>query len=327
MTATEPNLISAAVRPTPRRWRSSSAEVSGGGVLAAWLLSLLVHVGVIGVTLLFVFPFTFRESPPPPMIEAHVIGDIDAPPGDADPSAQPLEFAEGVSPQPSRHAPDPASTGEALAKLSFGSGARVSDLPILGVAPGGGVGDGDLGNAGLGAGGAAAPEFFGAGGSVRGVRSVVYVVDRSGSMVDTFPHVRAELKRSIASLRRSQKFHVIFFNSGEPLESPPRRLVNAIEGNRRQFFAFLDTVDPSGGTHPENALQKALSLEPDLIYLLSDGINFDPNLPERLDEWNRARHTRIFTIAYLDPGGREMLEAVAREHRGEFKFVSEFDLP
>lgn len=327
MTESEPIGISPPAGFSRRRVRSASAEASGSGVLAAWLLSLLVHMGVIGITLLFVFPFTFRESPPPPMIEAQVVGDIDAAPGDADPSPQPLEFSEGFSPQPARHTPDPSSAADALAKLSFGAGAKVTELPILGIGPGGGIGDGDLGKSGLGAGGGAAPEFFGAGGSVRGVRSVVYVVDRSGSMIDTFARVRAELKRSITSLRRSQKFHVIFFNSGEPLESPPRRLVNAIEGNRRPFFEFLDSVDPSGGTHPENALQRALSLEPDLIYLLSDGINFDPHLPNRLDEWNRERRTRIFTIAYLDPTGREMLEAIAREHRGEFKFVSEFDVP
>ena len=68
-------------------------------------------------------------------------------------------------------------------------------------------------------------------------------------------------------------------------------------------------------------------MEPDLLYLLSDGINFDPELPRKLDEWNRSRRTKIYSIAYLDQGGREMLEGIARQHGGEFKFVSEDDLP
>jgi hypothetical protein len=267
------------------------------------------------------------------MIEAQVVGDIDgAAPTDAPPMFDPSQSAVaiGAQPMPLPARPEPQGGGEALEALGRSSGGtKPLQLPIIGIGGAGGPGDGtgDLTDFGLGAGGGAAPSFFGAGGSARGVRSVVYVVDRSGSMTDTFAHVRAELKRSISSLRRSQKFHVIFFNSGEPLENPPRRLLNAIEGNRKEFFAFLDTVDPAGGTHPENALRLALSMAPDLVYLLSDGINFDPALPERLNEWNVDRRTRIFTIAYLDPAGREMLEAIAREHGGEFKFVSEYELP
>jgi hypothetical protein len=225
-----------------------------------------------------------------------------------------------------RFSPDTAETAQALERFQHPSAMKDPELSVLGIGAGGGD-SGDLSKYGFSATGNAAPEFFGAGGSVRGVRSVVYVVDRSGSMTDTFGHVREELKRSITSLRRSQKFHVIFFSSGPPVENPPGRLVSAIAGNRKAFFEFLDSVEPAGSTHPEQALMRALSLGPDLIYLLSDGINFDPALPAKLDEWNRERRTRIFTIAYLDPGGRGMLEAVAREHRGEFKFVSEYDLP
>jgi hypothetical protein len=152
-------------------------------------------------------------------------------------------------------------------------------MSVNGIGPGGGEGGGDAARYGLTVGGGGGSEFFGLGGSAPGVRSIVYVVDRSGSMVDTFNHVRAELKRSISALRRSQKFHVIFFNSGEPLESPPARLINAIDANKEEFFTFLAGVEPGGGTKPERALRQALALEPDLLYLLSDGINFD-DLPQ-----------------------------------------------
>ncbi len=145
--------------------------------------------------------------------------------------------------------------------------------------------------------------------------------------MDSFAFVRDELKRSISALRRSQKFHVIFFNSGPPMENPPQRLVSAIAAQKQQFFDFLETVFPRGDTKPERALQRALSLEPDLVYLLSDGIDFQRSLMERLNEWNRKRRTRIYTIAYLDQSGSETLEYIAREHNGEFKFVTENDLP
>ena len=152
------------------------------------------------------------------------------------------------------------------------------------------------------AGSGAGPEFFGLGGSARGARRIVYVVDRSGSMLDTFFHVREELKRSIGELRRSQKFHVIFFNAGEPLENPPKRLVRAIKAHREAFFGFLDTVFPAGSTKPARAMRRALAEHPDLIYFLTDGA-FDPDLIGELDRWNKHRKVKIFTIAYFDRSG------------------------
>jgi len=145
-------------------------------------------------------------------------------------------------------------------------------------------------------------------------------------MIDTFGAVRTELKRSIGALRRSQKFHVIFYNSVEPVENPPGKPVPAIEANKRAFHEFLETIEPSGGTRPERALRQALALEPDLIYFLSDGV-FEPEVAERIKEWNRAGRTKIYTIAFLDPQGRHLLESIARQNGGEFKFVSEYDIP
>ena len=145
-------------------------------------------------------------------------------------------------------------------------------------------------------------------------------------MLDTFIHVRNELIRSISTLRRSQKFHVIFFSAGVPLENPPRRPVAAIQAQKTAFFEFLDGVVPEGSTHPEQAMRRALALEPDLVYFLTDG-EFDPALLPKLDGWNRDRRVRIFTIAYFDESGVELLEKIAREHGGEFKFVSEDDIP
>lgn len=146
-------------------------------------------------------------------------------------------------------------------------------------------------------------------------------------MIDSFIFVQAELRRSVLALRRSQKFHVIFFNSGPPMENPPKRLVSAIDAQKELFFKFMATVIPRGDTKPERALQRALALKPDLLYLLSDGIDFRPALLRKLDEWNNDRRSKIYTIAYLDQTGSELLERIAREHNGEFKFVSEDDLP
>ena len=146
-------------------------------------------------------------------------------------------------------------------------------------------------------------------------------------MLGTFVYVKEELKRSVSKLRRSQKFHVIFFNHQRPVHNPPKRLVSAIAAHKQQLFEFLEHIAPDGGTKPQTALHQALEMKPDLVYLLSDGQDFPPDLLRKLDTWNKDRHVRICTIAYVDSTGSELLERLAREHNGEFTFVSEDDLP
>ncbi len=197
------------------------------------------------------------------------------------------------------------------------------DLSIIGIGTGGGA---DLGMYGLRASdGGPGPSFFGLGGRARGARRIVYVVDRSGSMITTFFGVKKELRASVERLKRSQKFHVIFFNEGAPLESKPRRLVPANGKQKNTFYAFLDQVAPQGNTDPSPAMERAFAVKPDLIYFLTDG-EFDPKLLDELRKWNADKRVRIFTIAYVNQMTRAILEKIALENNGEFRFVSEYDL-
>jgi hypothetical protein len=298
---------------------SAPFNLSGRAVLTAWVISVAAHALLFFGMLGLVFPFSAStERPEPLVVHAEILDSVERAPVTAklphdilDPTARPEQV---------RERPVPKEFTD-LSKLTL---AHKPDLAIIGIGAGGG---GDFSKYGLTVGAGPGPAFFGLGQSARGARKIVYVVDRSGSMMDTFVYVQAELKRSIGALRRSQKFHVIFFNTGRPLENPPQRLVSAIDAHKEKFFDFLSGVSPSGGTKPGAALRRAIALEPDLVYLLSDGIDFEPRLHADLDEWNRARRVRIYTIAYLDRTGSELLEQIAREHHGEFKFVSEDDLP
>ena len=66
-----------------------------------------------------------------------------------------------------------------------------------------------------------------------------------------------------------------------------------------------------------------------MIYFLTDatGDSFSAELRAQLDEWNKDRRTRIFTVAYLNRDAMRFLETIAREHGGEFRYVSDDDLP
>jgi hypothetical protein len=256
-----------------------------------------------------------------PVTRAELVGDADAPTeGDVVEWQSPDFPTDATVSEPRSFSSTPDVSNSLSAAASSGL-PTTSDLSIMGI----GTGGGDFSQYGLDVGGGGV-DFFGLGRTARGVQRIVYVVDKSGSMVETFTFVRQELRRSISELRRSQKFHVIFFSSGDPLENPPRRLVSAITAQKEQFFSFLMNVTPGGSTDPEPAMGKALSLEPDVVYFLTDG-EFNPSLLARLNEWNKDRRTRIFTIAFFGSDGAALLERIAREHGGEYKFVSEYDVP
>lgn len=301
----------------PRNHEGSAPLVlSGRAVVSVWMISILLHLGGLGVMFVVVFPFAAPEPAEESVVHVELVGDPEATSFSVsaapDQTGQRLE----VEPKPTHFTP------ERFEKLAGLSSASRTDLPIIGV----GTGGGDFSQYGLSVGGGAGPSFFGLGGTARGAKRIVYVVDRSGSMLDTFSHVRAEMRRSISALRRSQKFHVIFFNAGQPLENSPQRLVSAIRAQKEKFFRFLQGVYPEGSTDPAPAMRRAFATEPDLIYFLTDG-EFNASLVSKLDRWNKDKSVKIFTIAYFDRSGAALLETIARRNDGQFRFVSENDLP
>jgi len=318
MTLPEPATVAVSATHQPIPKHSPSMTLSGMGLVSVWLLSVALHLLLLAAMFALVFPYA-REEPDSdlPVARTEIVGALDAPAFAPSPVPKLGESQVVTKPSELHFTPKPAPS-----PLDVLPSAK-PDLSLVGI---GGAG-GDLSQLGLSIGKSNGPEFFGIGGSAREAKRIVYVVDRSGSMLDTFVFVQKELERSIRALRRSQKFHVIFFNEGPPLEAPPRDLVSAIGARKEEFFKFLNKVHPIGGTDPAPAIRRALSLKPDLVYLLSDGMDFDPDLLERIAVWNKGVQAEFFTIAYIDQAGRRILEAIARQTNGDFTFVSENDLP
>jgi len=166
--------------------------------------------------------------------------------------------------------------------------------------------------------------FFGAG-REEVARKIVYVVDRSGSMTDSIMYVKYELKRSIGELGEDAEFHVIFFSSGPPVEMPTRRLVPATERNKQLAFEFIDSIVAQGETDPSKALDRAFAVDPELIYLLTDG-EFDKAIIGRVNRLNEGQKVTVHTIAFMYRAGEKVLKQIAKENNGDYKFVSEADL-
>ncbi len=294
--------------------------MTGRALLIVWLISLGIHTAVLLILFeLSWFSGADVNADDLPVALTDLVGEVTSAELSIARAPDLTQFAKDMNPTELRFEP------KRFHEASESTTPRKTQLPVVGI----GTGGGDFSKYGLTAGGASGPTFFKAGGAkARGARRIVYVVDRSGSMVDTFDLVVEELIESVGKLRRSQKFHVIFFNSGPPVENPPRRLVSAIPSQRTAFLEFLqsDAIFPQGNTDPHDAMNRAFQVRPDLIFFLTDG-DFNPSLLGTLEQWNRGRKVKIFTIAYFNRAGAALLEKIAREHGGEFRYVSEDDLP
>ena len=289
----------------------------GQRLVLAWVVSIAAHVVLFGS--MFAAPWLGRNVTGVEELTVARTDLMDNPEATRTTLVNPeLDFGEAERRElrPVRFAPRKFQTSAAVGKP------QRRDLSIIGL----GAGGGDFSKYGLGVGtGDSGPQFFGLGGTARGAKRIVYVVDRSGSMIGTFGAVREELKRSVDRLRRSMRFHVILFNTGPPLQNPPKKLVHASRKEKAALAEFLARVQPQGSTDPIPAMRRAFAVNPDVIYFLTDGL-FDPQLLEELRKWNRKKQVRVFTIAYVSQSGAALLEQIAREHNGQYRFVSEYEL-
>jgi hypothetical protein len=135
---------------------------------------------------------------------------------------------------------------------------------------------------------------------------VVYLLDRSISMSrhQALDHARQELVASLARLPAAARFQVIAYNRiAEPIYlDNGAGWLEPDATTRERVRVFLEALAPSGGTVHERALERALSLQPDIIYLVTDG----DELPrEKILYVTRLNHGRavIHTIELSGRGG------------------------
>src|SRR4029077_18740700 len=135
----------------------------------------------------------------------------------------------------------------------------------------------------------------------------VYVIGGSGSMTE--PHseartrlerVKIELGRSIGGLPDEMEFFVIFFNR-LAVPMPAEKLQPATLANKTKYLDWCAKVRGGGGTDPRAALKRALELQPDVIYLLTDGV-FDYDVAGEVTKLN-TRGVSIHTFCFGDAAG------------------------
>jgi hypothetical protein len=162
-------------------------------------------------------------------------------------------------------------------------------------------------------------------------RRIVYVVDASGSLVGSFPQVIEELRRSMMKLDPRQNFGIIFIQRGEALTVPPGGTLQPATPERlAEAMQWVDAkVVPTGRSNPLAAVEAALALKPEIVFLLSADITgageFEISERKLLDELDRLnpkdpstgrRPVRIQCVQFLDPDPVGTLERIASEHGG-----------
>lgn len=162
-----------------------------------------------------------------------------------------------------------------------------------------------------------------------------YIIDGSGSMRNgPWDAAKLELLKSLATLKEKQRFYIIFFNrelSAIPLpgeQTPAPAALYATPDNLTHTRRWLDTLRIDRGAPPNDALELAISKEPDAIYLLTDGVT-SVDVPKFLRDSNRITdlifgeqvRVPIHTIAFYSLDGQAMLKQIAAENEGQFIYV------
>jgi hypothetical protein len=158
-------------------------------------------------------------------------------------------------------------------------------------------------------------------------KSVVYLVDRSGSMgkLDAFRRACAEVVADLCQWPETTRFQVVTYNTqANPLcinASVDLLPLNVDTVQKAQ--ACLSEMRPTGWTDHLSGLRKALLLSPDVLYLVTDADDLNPNDVRAVTTLNYGR-TVIHTIEMSSrcsakPTGT--LAQLAKDNRGTYRRV------
>ncbi len=175
-------------------------------------------------------------------------------------------------------------------------------------------------------------------------RKIAFVIDASGSLIDTFPSVVDELIKTINKLSEKQEFTIVFYQGDTVIEVPTPNLgfKRATSEIKQKVIDWIQlsshNIVPQGTSNPIPALQRALQYHPQLIFLLSDSITgsgaYAVDQRRLLDAIKKTNTsgTKICTIQfiYTDPlaniGMKGTMQSIADQTGGKYQFVSPEDI-
>jgi hypothetical protein len=174
-------------------------------------------------------------------------------------------------------------------------------------------------------------EFFG---NVAYGDRFVFVLDASGSMNEgsRYRRAAAELIRAVEGLDADQWFFVVLFQGQSQImlgmAPAEAQLLPATEENKAALETWLARMQPDGWSDPRDALDLAIKVQPNAIFLLSDGEFKTGPRTRRIGgvtltrvRYQNVTHVPIHTLAYEDPINRRILKGLARQSAGTYRYI------
>lgn len=313
--------------------------------LLAWALSFILHVLILFVmAALFMFIPGGTGADKSESIDAAVVYEMAVSVEISGGEFETEESSGGAS--GARGNESAAATANAIASLPSSDSAPMNSSTVLtGLLPSqeGPPAGGGSSTTGMGLGNGGAELGSGSGLSkvkttVFGVegegRRFVYVFDRSDSMNGydgrPFAVAKAELRKSLRSLNEVHEFQIIFYNDaplavgGSDSNSP--RLMLGAPKQKKYAEDFVRDILATGGTQHLRALRMAISLNPDVVFFLTDADK--PALRQRdiEDLQDRASRsaTAIHAIQFGDGPNQNSgnwIEALATGTSGKYRYI------
>ena len=291
----------------------------------AWLVSLIFHLVALVILGLMTLPVILKQQVGDGIVATTVIEEETLEEFEFETEMEELEEVEFQDvTMDSVAAPDPGmiAMGDVSAEVAT---ATATEVGLMAASPIGDVAD-LFGSSGkglvdVGDGLTAAASFFGTKASGR---KFVFVVDNSNSMgKGRFVTALDEMIKSVDAMTPKQSFYVIFFSDTAYMmfhPNPAPRLVPATEDNKEKLRAWLYTVERCLKTKGELAMERALSLRPDAIYILGDGAFTDKTGAKLTAPHNRRVAIHTFGME-VSARGRQELTAIANANNGTFREV------
>lgn len=301
--------------------------------LPAWVFSILFHAGWISLLAMAIEqgPKGAVEEPgrTAGIVLKRTSAEGDLYNGEEDLGEQPLapSPAELISALPSEtvladlgvHLPQPATAGPNAAsgsqpnagQLASGGGGRAGSLH----------GSGDT-----------RVSVFGVAGTGN---KFVYVFDRSSSMEGPpLAVAKRQLIESLQSLDDIHQFQIIFFNHEIQVFNLPGsggRIAFASDRNKQLAANFVGGITADGGTDRYAALRRAVALQPDVVFFLTDAD--DPMSASELAQIDRANRRAQTAICVIEFGRQasqpqdNFLIDLSRRSNGQYGYVNTTRLP
>lgn len=160
-------------------------------------------------------------------------------------------------------------------------------------------------------------------------KTVVFVVDRSGSMSgEKIEQAKAAVKFVLNNLHDGDLFNIIAFDS--EVESWRPELQRFNDTTRKAALGFVEGINAGGSTNIDGALRTALTQlkdpnQPNIVLFMTDGLPTDGEVNEAAivansRKYNKA-HARIFTFGVGFDLNSRLLDRLSSQNFGQSEFV------